>query len=258
MQQFKYIELQKEGGVAVAWLNKPKANTYDLDLMRDFNNLVEDVRFGDRRDAAAPAPHREIEGDRHDGHRTDPDPGRSPRVGAREPRVGRGRLHGRGDEVREGAHVPRARGPRRGPDQAVRRRGHGDVDQGGPRPRAGAPEPSVRDGGCEGGVPGVPREAEGDLPGEVRRRREPAAGPAPRRVRKGSASAPPEPRTRRTSLASGGTSSRTIGTSGSGTSARRRRPRRGRSSCGSTSDPGTASPSSRSPTAAPWDSSSRP
>src|SRR6266571_826689 len=33
MQQFKYIELQKEGGVAVAWLNKPKANTYDLDLM---------------------------------------------------------------------------------------------------------------------------------------------------------------------------------------------------------------------------------
>src|SRR5438093_12531182 len=32
--QLKYIELQKEDGVAIAWLNKPKANTYDLDLMR--------------------------------------------------------------------------------------------------------------------------------------------------------------------------------------------------------------------------------
>jgi len=46
--QMKYIELQKEGGVAVAWLNKPKANTYDLDLMRDFNTVIEDIRFDDR------------------------------------------------------------------------------------------------------------------------------------------------------------------------------------------------------------------
>ena len=46
--QFKYIELQKDDGVAVAWLNKPKANTYDLDLMRDFDTLVDDVRFDDR------------------------------------------------------------------------------------------------------------------------------------------------------------------------------------------------------------------
>src|SRR5207247_2825301 len=48
MQQFMYIEAQKEGEVAVARRNKPKANTYDLDLMGDFNNLVEDVRFDDR------------------------------------------------------------------------------------------------------------------------------------------------------------------------------------------------------------------
>src|SRR3989304_3925043 len=46
--QFKDIELQKEAGVAVGWLNKPKANTYDLDLMRDFSNLIEDVRFDDK------------------------------------------------------------------------------------------------------------------------------------------------------------------------------------------------------------------
>ncbi len=46
--QTKYIELQKEDGVAVAWLNKPRANTYDLDLMRDFYNLVEEVRFDDQ------------------------------------------------------------------------------------------------------------------------------------------------------------------------------------------------------------------
>jgi len=46
--QMKYIELQKEGGVAVAWLNKPKANTYDLDLMHDFDTVIEDIRFDDR------------------------------------------------------------------------------------------------------------------------------------------------------------------------------------------------------------------
>ncbi len=43
----KYIELQKEDGIAVAWINKPRANTYDLDLMRDFSALVDDVRFDD-------------------------------------------------------------------------------------------------------------------------------------------------------------------------------------------------------------------
>src|SRR3990172_8510430 len=43
----KYIELQKEGGVAIAWLNKPKANTYDTDLMRDINAVIDEVRFDD-------------------------------------------------------------------------------------------------------------------------------------------------------------------------------------------------------------------
>src|SRR3989304_4309614 len=43
----KYIELQKDGGVAIAWLNKPKANTYDTDLMRDINAVIDEVRFDD-------------------------------------------------------------------------------------------------------------------------------------------------------------------------------------------------------------------
>jgi len=43
----KYIELQKEDGIAIARINKPRANTYDLDLMRDFSALVDDVRFDD-------------------------------------------------------------------------------------------------------------------------------------------------------------------------------------------------------------------
>src|SRR5437867_12955736 len=43
--QLKYIELQKEDGVAVAWLDKPKASTYDLDLTRDYTTVVEDVRL---------------------------------------------------------------------------------------------------------------------------------------------------------------------------------------------------------------------
>lgn len=43
----KYIELEKKGGVALAWLNKPKANTYDTDLMRDINAIIDEVRFDD-------------------------------------------------------------------------------------------------------------------------------------------------------------------------------------------------------------------
>jgi len=43
----KYIEVEKKGGVALAWLNKPKANTYDTDLMRDINAVIDEVRFDD-------------------------------------------------------------------------------------------------------------------------------------------------------------------------------------------------------------------
>src|SRR6059036_751173 len=42
-----YISLEKKDRVAVAWLNKPKANTYDADLMRDLNTMIDDVRFDD-------------------------------------------------------------------------------------------------------------------------------------------------------------------------------------------------------------------
>ena len=42
-----YMSLEKKDRVAIAWLNKPKANTYDADLMRDLNAVVDDVRFDD-------------------------------------------------------------------------------------------------------------------------------------------------------------------------------------------------------------------
>src|SRR5206468_3850654 len=42
-----YISLEKRDRVAVAWMNKPKANTYDADLMRDLNTMIDDVRFDD-------------------------------------------------------------------------------------------------------------------------------------------------------------------------------------------------------------------
>ena len=42
-----YISLEKKDRVAVAWLNKPKANTYDADLMKDLNTMIDDVRFDD-------------------------------------------------------------------------------------------------------------------------------------------------------------------------------------------------------------------
>src|SRR2546430_14998044 len=45
-----YISLEKKDRVAIAWLNKPKANTYDADLMRDLNTMIDDVRFDDEVD----------------------------------------------------------------------------------------------------------------------------------------------------------------------------------------------------------------
>src|SRR5438445_258268 len=45
-----YISLEKKDRVAIAWLNKPKANTYDSDLMQDLSAVVDDVRFDDNVD----------------------------------------------------------------------------------------------------------------------------------------------------------------------------------------------------------------
>jgi len=42
-----YMSLEKKDRIAIAWFNKPKANTYDDDLMRDLNSVVDDVRFDD-------------------------------------------------------------------------------------------------------------------------------------------------------------------------------------------------------------------
>lgn len=42
-----YISLEKKDRVAIAWLNKPRANTYDADLMRDISMVIDDVRFDD-------------------------------------------------------------------------------------------------------------------------------------------------------------------------------------------------------------------
>ena len=43
----RYISLEKKDRIAIAWLNKPKANTYDADMMRDLSAVVDDVRFDD-------------------------------------------------------------------------------------------------------------------------------------------------------------------------------------------------------------------
>lgn len=43
----KYIEYQVEDGIGIAWMNKPPANTYDYDFMRDLDQIIEEVRFDD-------------------------------------------------------------------------------------------------------------------------------------------------------------------------------------------------------------------
>lgn len=41
----KYVELKKEDGVGIAYINKPPANTYDYQMMRDLDLVIEEVRF---------------------------------------------------------------------------------------------------------------------------------------------------------------------------------------------------------------------
>lgn len=43
----QYIEFEVEDGVGVARMNKPPANTYDYDFMRDLDGVIEEVRFND-------------------------------------------------------------------------------------------------------------------------------------------------------------------------------------------------------------------
>lgn len=43
----KFIEFHTEDGVGVALLNKPPANTYDYELMRELDQVIEEVRFDD-------------------------------------------------------------------------------------------------------------------------------------------------------------------------------------------------------------------
>ncbi|MBI4415981.1 MAG: enoyl-CoA hydratase/isomerase family protein [Euryarchaeota archaeon] len=50
--ELRYIESKREGRVAVGYLNKPKANTYDPELMRDLNDWIDDVRYDDEVDVA--------------------------------------------------------------------------------------------------------------------------------------------------------------------------------------------------------------
>ena len=45
--ELRYIESKREDGVAFGYLNKPKANTYDPELMRDLNYWIDDVRYDD-------------------------------------------------------------------------------------------------------------------------------------------------------------------------------------------------------------------
>lgn len=50
--EFRYIESKREDGVAVGYLNKPRANTYDPELMRDLNAWIDEVRYDDEVDVA--------------------------------------------------------------------------------------------------------------------------------------------------------------------------------------------------------------
>lgn len=43
----KFIEYQVEDGIGIARLNKPPANTYDLELMQELDGVIEEVRFDD-------------------------------------------------------------------------------------------------------------------------------------------------------------------------------------------------------------------
>ena len=50
--ELRYIDSKREGRVAVGYLNKPKANTYDPELMRDLNAWIDEVRYDDEADVA--------------------------------------------------------------------------------------------------------------------------------------------------------------------------------------------------------------
>ena len=50
--ELRYIQSKREGRVAIGYLNKPRTNTYDPELMRDLNNWIDDVRYDEEVDVA--------------------------------------------------------------------------------------------------------------------------------------------------------------------------------------------------------------
>ena len=50
--ELRYIESKREGRVGIGYLNKPKANLYDPELMRDLNFWIDEVRYDDEIDVA--------------------------------------------------------------------------------------------------------------------------------------------------------------------------------------------------------------
>jgi enoyl-CoA hydratase/carnithine racemase len=48
----RYIQSKREGRVGIGYLNKPKANTYDPELMRDLNHWIDEVRYDEEVDVA--------------------------------------------------------------------------------------------------------------------------------------------------------------------------------------------------------------
>ena len=48
----RYIQSKREGRVAIGHLNKPRANTYDPELMRDLNYWIDEVRYDEDVDVA--------------------------------------------------------------------------------------------------------------------------------------------------------------------------------------------------------------
>src|SRR3972149_11153968 len=48
----RYIQSKREGRVAIGYLNKPRTNTYDPELMRDLNYWIDEVRYDEDVDVA--------------------------------------------------------------------------------------------------------------------------------------------------------------------------------------------------------------
>src|SRR5207247_1676656 len=176
-----YISLEKKDRVAVAWMNKPKANTYDADLMKDLSRTIDAVRFDDDVDICVLAS--KLDGIWSAGADINLLASSTPDYKAMfcldcqeilnkmesTPKlfIAAIEILGGDDGRREGFELPAALRPRGRIHQTVRHRRDGDAALRGPRTGTRTPEPIVRDGRREGRVPGLPGEASPEVPRQV-------------------------------------------------------------------------------------------